>query len=442
MGIELIVNLATSVLAVDFVTQYCQPQYEGSKAAKRGFLAVFAYFSVVTLLNLMVPFEGVLGFTYLLVLLVYGQTSLRGNMADHLLATILWAVIVLLSTVFVFQVIGLIIGDDVDEFLAINHYLRAESLAVITILKISLSCFVLLVKTKTFFYLEQHEGHILMGIGLIMVIIVLTFFNIELNIDNENARRILSMVLFLGFIAIIFAVYHIFSILSKRNEERITAEITREGISKQGEYVKDIEDLSQKIQKQVHDMKGHLNIISTYLKNGRYEESINYIKELDSEISQYTYYQEYTKNAGLNAVLSRITQECKEKNISFSLFIAAEPKKIKELDMGILMFNLLRNAVEAAEKTDSGQILLEMENFHNYLKCTLQNSIPASVLKNNPTMKTSKNDKENHGFGIKSICEVISKYDGYYKKWEEQDQFIQEIYLKYPDEGENSLIMQ
>lgn len=72
-----------------------------------------------------------------------------------------------------------------------------------------------------------------------------------------------------------------------------------------------------------------------------------------------------------------------------------------------------------------------MENYMNYLHITIENSIKDSELNKNQKPMTSKEDRSMHGFGLKSIGNIVHKYDGQYRIREDRGMFIQEIFLKY-----------
>lgn len=49
---------------------------------------------------------------------------------------------------------------------------------------------------------------------------------------------------------------------------------------------------------------------------------------------------------------------------------------------------------------------------------------------NTSMLKTSKNDKKNHGFGLKHVKEIVKKYDGKFNNELLQNCFIANITLK------------
>lgn len=60
----------------------------------------------------------------------------------------------------------------------------------------------------------------------------------------------------------------------------------------------------------------------------------------------------------------------------------------------------------------------------------VRNSIPASVLNDNPTLKSTKTDSMEHGFGVKTIRAIAEKYGGSVDFYEEDLTFICRVELR------------
>jgi sensor histidine kinase YesM len=98
-------------------------------------------------------------------------------------------------------------------------------------------------------------------------------------------------------------------------------------------------------------------------------------------------------------------------------------------NMSILLSNLLDNAINGCQYSDEPRIDLEITRKKAYVQIIIKNSIPNSVLLQNPDLNTTKLEKSMHGYGIASIREISSKYDGTVNFREENDMFIAEIWL-------------
>ena len=432
MMIELIANAATSIIGIHFISRYCQPKYAGRTRILYKMSGVLAYFTTVSVLNFLMPFEGVLGLAYLLVMLLYARIACKGNIVEHALGTVIWACIILFSTVLVFEVTTLITNHNINNLLMSNYYLRTEMLTAVTILKFILCNFMLMIKKNKGLFLNKNESYVLIGFCFLILFLTLGFFTMELTWENEVIRHFTSLFLLFGTMLMILLIYNVFNSLSSHNLKEISRSYTNKAIGMQGEYVKDIENLNKKLQIQRHDTRGHYVALHMFLQSGLYEEAARYLEELEDNEKKYNELPDLTDNDGLNAILYKSCLDCESMGITLTCIIHADVKRIKNSDMGILMYNLMTNAIEATSMADKKEIDLEIGNYHGYLKCKMSNTVQESVLKKNPKLKTSKKDKEYHGFGLESIHQVIEKYNGHYDHWEADGKFIQELYLEYP----------
>ena len=104
-------------------------------------------------------------------------------------------------------------------------------------------------------------------------------------------------------------------------------------------------------------------------------------------------------------------------------------KDFDAIDTGILFGNLLDNAIEAAQETDSRRITVDVNQKGHYLSVLVTNSIKTSVLKTNAELQTSKTDKLLHGIGVKSVKALVEKYDGMIDFFEKNGEFCCHIML-------------
>ena len=432
VGIELIANIATSIIGIHFVTQYCQPRHRGKKKVICMIVGILVYFATVTMLNFFMIFEGVFGFAYLLIIFLYANAFCKGDAIDHAIGAMIWACIILFSTIPIFEFLSLITNHSIDQLLNSNFYLRAEALTAITILKFILCQCMLLKKRKNSLYLSRRDGYVLIGICFLMLLIILGFFTMELHADNKVVRHIVSMLLLFGTILIMLLVFVIFQKLSQYHIDDVTREYTNKLVGKQSEYVKYIEHLNKELQIMRHDSAAHYTTLHLLFNSGKNEEAATYLGELEENIKKYSGLPVVTISDSLNAILYKAYSDCKERDIIFNCIVLAQVSKIRSSDLGILLYNLLNNAIEAASLCDKKEISLEIKNYHCYLQCSITNTVREPVIENNPELITSKKNKELHGFGMESIHRIVEKYDGYYENWDSDGEFNQIIYLKYP----------
>lgn len=137
-----------------------------------------------------------------------------------------------------------------------------------------------------------------------------------------------------------------------------------------------------------------------------------------------------TGSVVVDAVINRRLEVCAEKSIEMKCLIDTQFVSENDVDVSILLSNLLDNAIEGCSNTDYPQIELIVKKKKSLTYITVKNSIACSVLDENPKLKTSKKDKSAHGYGIRSIKNIVNKYNGSVDFWEEDSCFVSEIWLE------------
>ncbi len=88
-----------------------------------------------------------------------------------------------------------------------------------------------------------------------------------------------------------------------------------------------------------------------------------------------------------------------------------------------VIFLIIGALLALYECDDNKRIILEISRQNGSLEILMKNTIISTVLGSNPTLETSKADKENHGFGTKIIREIAEKNHGYVDFYEEDGMF-------------------
>ena len=170
------------------------------------------------------------------------------------------------------------------------------------------------------------------------------------------------------------------------------------------------------INRKCHDLKHQLKVLRTVSE----DEKDAYISEAEKSI---IFYQDliYTDNEALNTILAEKGLFCREKGIDFNCSVDdVDLSFIRVSDLYALLGNAIDNAIEYTNKqTDEKlrSISLRINKNNNFVGIQISNplSYEDSLKLSNITGKnidTTKADKLNHGFGLKSIEYLSKKYNG------------------------------
>ncbi len=177
-----------------------------------------------------------------------------------------------------------------------------------------------------------------------------------------------------------------------------------------GEYYQSIEAQQQEIRKLKHDLMNHLTVIATYLDLGENEKAVDYLKEIGTRFAELT--KQYTPNTLINAILNFKHQKAAAEGIELCIKADLESKlEIDETDLCTLIANSLDNAIEAVPPDK--KIILELLEDEDRLLFSVTNRYENKITTNpDGSFVSSKDDKQNHGLGIKNIEEAVERMKG------------------------------
>ena len=205
------------------------------------------------------------------------------------------------------------------------------------------------------------------------------------------------------------------AMLQKLFEQKI-ANISRL-LSEVEQYEKErIEKIKARIMDNLEKIAGQ-----DYDKNRFEQEMIYYIEKLDETI-QTMDYKFNTGNAVTDVIINNKYQKAKNAGISFQVkFNLGETDTISAFDIGIILNNLLDNAIEACEKLEQEQryINLTLKKKNHFLLIEVENSFDGKVIWEDGgivPMTTKQSDLPDilmeHGIGLKNVKNVADHYLG------------------------------
>lgn len=191
----------------------------------------------------------------------------------------------------------------------------------------------------------------------------------------------------------------------------------------------EVENIYKQMRGWKHDYHNHIQLMMAYIEMNRVEEMSNHLSQLLDDIVKVDTVVK-TGNVMVDAIL----------NSKVSLMIASEievnvkatvPMKhnISDVDLCAIIGNLLDNALEAAIKSpkDERFIRIYIRPMKGQLYISVTNSSPGRPKKGFLTTKLGAD----HGFGIRRIDQLVSKYSGYVNRQSEEGVFATEIALPF-----------
>lgn len=171
-------------------------------------------------------------------------------------------------------------------------------------------------------------------------------------------------------------------------------------------------DNIQALDRKYHDLKHQIQVIRSETNK---DKANAYLDKLETQIQVYEA-QHNTGNAVLDTILTTKSVECVDKKINFTCVVNGSIIKfIDVMDICSIFGNALDNAIESVSKiVDEEKRLIKLMLFErgSLVVMKIENYYEHKLSKGRDGYKTTKEDKDNHGVGVKSIRYLVDKYKG------------------------------
>lgn len=222
--------------------------------------------------------------------------------------------------------------------------------------------------------------------------------------------------------------YYILRENSMKREREIMEQLIQLSDSQQ-KSAKEVIDI---INIKCHDLKHQIRALA---KMEDSKTRSDYLQEVQEAVSIYdaTY---HTGCKALDYVLREKTLLFNEYQVQFSCMVDGEAIVfMTSADIYALMGNALDNALERVlqEEDDERIISLHIKSRGQMILIHLENRCSREPLFQDGLPVTDKEDKRNHGFGVRSIRYITEKYDGELLMHVKNGRFFLDILLPQPD---------
>lgn len=255
-------------------------------------------------------------------------------------------------------------------------------------------------KVKIFKYIS-------FGVSVFYGITILVFYH-EILFYHVSVGRIFVFTLLLYNVVLI-----IFNYYQKMHIRTVSElDLLKQSIDYQKEYLHKVIETEETLRKIKHDTVHAYVGMHGMAKEGKYEELISYLETFikeTKEIEKVSYF----GDSFIDSIICHKISDAREKEIEIEIECGMiSIGKIASTDLGILTANALSNAIEAAEKVEGEKkVRMSISTVGSYLRMTVRNSVEEG--KEISFTKTSKKeDRENHGIGIRSMRHIVERYSG------------------------------
>ena len=208
--------------------------------------------------------------------------------------------------------------------------------------------------------------------------------------------------------------------MRRKDDDRavIEALLTQQAKQKQNE-IRNMDLINMKC----HDLKHQIQALRTMSDAAERGKSIDELEQAvmiyDSKIK--------TGNPTLDILLTQKNLRCEAEHIRFTPMVdGAALSFLSTPDLYAIFGNVLDNAMEAAVQLpneENRQISLRVERQGQMVRVICENRFQGTLVSREGEIQTTKEDKNAHGYGLKSIAYMVKKHGGHLATQAEGNRF-------------------
>ena len=227
-----------------------------------------------------------------------------------------------------------------------------------------------------------------------------------------NHKTLFFILFFITIIGIFIQLASVILLIISRDTYKEKEAITQKYLDEQIKHYEYLEQREKDTKKFRHDIKNHMQVLSTLAKNNMYSNFDEYMKEINMQIDRFG--NVITVNNGIvDAIVNKYHSEAVQKGIYITVKgMLPNGCRISAYDLCTIFSNLLSNAIEAAEKSEEKRITIECRYTDDNIIIIAENTFKDEGQFRHSKIVTTKKEVEYHGFGIENIKDAVERNHG------------------------------
>lgn len=241
----------------------------------------------------------------------------------------------------------------------------------------------------------------------------------------------------LGLLVINFLMLYLYNLLLCSVSQKYEARMLEQKVRVYANQLDIIRQSEEKIKILRHDMKHHMNEIRLLADKYHAAEIGKYIDCMEQSIRNPDEMVS-SGNVEIDSVLNFMLQKARDELDDVIVKVILPEKMKHTFDMNVLIGNLLENAIEAAVQTDRKYLKVAVVFKRGVLKIRMENSFLSVETENEGQQGRrhfliTRKEKEQHGFGLKSVEKIVEAYHGTMEVTPQKDVFRVNLILYMPE---------
>ena len=422
---EMAVNAVDVTLILSFLVQYFGYKTETSAKYWGTALIWILSFCIVAFFSWTHLYENYASSLQILVNILFCVTLLRGgNLFQKIFVSAFTMGLIAITATLTTLLVAKLSGNQVAFLLSHFSGIRVTSICLTKLLFFVITRIILRIK----------ESGKLKGRDVIALVIVPTLSDLAITLMMYAAIQepsIQTIVLYaVGIVLILnIVVYFLFIRLGKAG--KIKTEMALLALQNEclQENAKDIENMYDTVRALRHDLKNHLLCILSMAEERDVEGIKQYTGQLLQQQNTVNKLIMFSGSKVLDAIINSKSAAAERAGVRLSAIITTPLAGISPEDITIILGNALDNAIRAAKDSQRKVVDIHIQPQGAYSTIVIANDIAHPVLSDNPALRTTKNIRYRHGFGIQNMRQAVERNQGLIRFYEQNDRFICDILL-------------
>lgn len=421
---EMAVNAVEVTLILSFLVQYFGYKTETSAKYWGTALIWILSFCIVAFFSWTHLYENYASSLQILVNILFCVTLLRSNIFQKIFVSAFTMGLVAITATLTTLLVAKLSGNQVAFLLSHFSGIRVTSICLTKLLFFVITRIILRIK----------ESGKLKGMDVIALVIVPMLSDLAITLMMYAAIQepsIQTIVLYaVGIVLILnIVVYFLFIRLGKAG--KIKTEMALLALQNEclQENAKDIENMYDTVRALRHDLKNHLLCILSMAEERDVEGIEQYTGQLLQQQNTVNKLIMFSGSKVLDAIINSKSAAAERAGVRLSAVITTPLAGISPEDITIILGNALDNAIRAAKDSQRKVVDIHIQPQGAYSSIVIANDIAHPVLSDNPALRTTKNIRYRHGFGIQNMRQAVERNQGLIRFYEQNDWFICDILL-------------
>ncbi|MBR6401895.1 MAG: GHKL domain-containing protein [Eubacterium sp.] len=267
-------------------------------------------------------------------------------------------------------------------------------------------------------------------VGIMMIIPALEKMSVGLEVSTETHMIMCVSMTFILFLFLGVMVW--LSYIVRKNIDMQERELRYRYLMKsQSVYFDNITKNYEEIRMFRHDIRAHITAIRE-LTEGYHDSALrDYLNNMEIKVNT-TKAVRYTGNKAVDAVINELVAQMKPANTEFKFDgLLRHRDDVSDFDLCVIFYNVIQNAIEASLKVEESarKIFVKVKMIGDKIGVQISNNTDLTSLPSDEERFTTKEDKENHGYGNLNVKDVVDKYDGIYVTEIDNGQYVVDIII-------------